>query len=212
MPLSTWLAFLLVSLAATFSPGPGVLLAISTSVTLGPRRTLYSSAGNALGVFTVAVVAVTGLGLLLQTSAIAFGVLKTFGAAYLIYLGVRQWRRKAEPGHPAAAVPAATVTSRAGVFLRGLLVALTNPKAILFFTAVFPQFMQTSSPDPARFLLLTSTFVVCVLASHLFYVVLAARLGNGMLGAARMHGLNRASGLVFIGLGCALLTLSRRPA
>lgn len=211
MELSNWLAFLLISLAATFTPGPAVLLAISSSVALGPRRTLYGSAGNALGVFLVALVAVTGLGLVLQTSAIAFGVLKVLGAAYLIYLGVRQWRRKPDPVQQDAQA-AATVSSRSGVFLRGLLVALTNPKAILFFTAVFPQFMQSGSLDPARFMLLTSTFVACVLISHMFYVLLAARLGSRFTGPARMRNVNRASGLVFMGLGCALLTLSRRQA
>ncbi|MES2259622.1 MAG: LysE family translocator [Pseudomonadota bacterium] len=208
MPLSSWSAFLFISLAATFSPGPGVLLAISTCLTLGPRRTLYSSAGNAVGVFGIAAVAVTGIGLLLRTSPTAFALLKVVGAVYLIYLGVRQWRSKkglALPG--AAAAQAATATSRSGIFVRGLLVALTNPKAILFFTAVFPQFMGAGSVDPVRFLLLTSIFVVCVLVSHLFYIVLAARLGRGTMSPVSMSYLGRLSALVFIGLGCALLLL-----
>ncbi|PRC91818.1 LysE family translocator [Solimicrobium silvestre] len=212
MPLATWITFLFVSLAATFSPGPGVLLAISTSVTLGARRTLYSSAGNALGVFIVATVAITGLGLLLQTSTMAFSVLKIIGAGYLIYLGVRQWRSKAAAAQPKTTT--AIASTRSKVFLHGLLVALTNPKAILFFTAIFPQFIQTSHPDPVRFLLLTSTFVVCVVTSHLFYITLATRMGssiigtNGMMGTTRMRYLNRASGLIFIGLGCAVLTIT----
>jgi homoserine/homoserine lactone efflux protein len=206
--MSSWSAFLCISLVATFSPGPGVLLAISTCLTLGPRSTLYSSAGNAVGVFAVASVAVTGVGLLLHTSAVAFAVLKAVGAAYMIYLGVRQWRGKTGLDLPGAAAQEYAGATRSSIFLRGLLVALTNPKAILFFTAVFPQFMQAGSADPARFLLLTSTFVVCVLISHLFYIALAARLNARAMSAVRMQRLSRLSALVFIGLGCALLLLS----
>ncbi len=211
MPLSTWTAFLFIALAATFSPGPGVLLAISTCLALGPRSTMYSSAGNAVGVCVVAAMAATGIGLLLHTSAIAFSVLKAAGAACLIYLGLRQWRSNTGPDLPATATLAAAGTTRSSIFLRGLLVALTNPKAILFFTAVFPQFMAAGSAGPVRFLVLTSTFVLCVLVSHLFYIVLAARLRRSTPSVACMRRLSRLSALTFIGLGCAMLLLSSHP-
>jgi len=160
MTVSTWLLFLSVSLAAAFSPGPGVLMAISTATTMGARRALYSSAGNALGVFIVATTAVAGLGLLLKTSALAFGALKVAGAAYLIYLGIKAWRHASlvtettETAAPAVAQPSAAEASRLSTFRAGLLVAVSNPKAILFFTAVFPQFMPPDHVDPVRFLLL----------------------------------------------------------
>lgn len=210
MAMSSWLTFLFVSLAATFSPGPGVLLAITNSVNLGPRQALASSAGNALGVFIVAVVSVTGFGLLLQNSAIAFVVLKTFGAGYLIYLGIRQWRSKVDllqkitvaPSN--AALPSLSIFN---TFKRGVLVALSNPKAILFFTAVFPQFMPSNQLDLLRFFILTSSFVVCVLISHLFYIAFATRLGKGWMSAARSGTLNRVSGTIFVVLGLSLLTL-----
>jgi homoserine/homoserine lactone efflux protein len=215
MAMSTWLVFLLASLVATFSPGPAVLLAISTSASVGLRRTAYSSAGNALGVFIVATAAAAGVGMLLQTSAIAFTALKALGAGYLVYLGVRQWRRRAAPVESGAATAAsasapAGVATRRGLFLRGLLVALTNPKAILFFSAIFPQFMHSN--EPALFALLTSTFVACTLASHLCYVLAARAIGKRAMSASRARLANRAGGAVFIGLGCSLLTLSARPA
>ncbi|MFM9434847.1 homoserine/homoserine lactone efflux protein [Janthinobacterium sp. CG_23.3] len=209
MTMSTWLVFLLASLVTTFSPGPGVLLAISTSASVGVRRTAYSSAGNALGVVVVATTAAAGVGMLLQTSAVAFAALKALGAGYLVYLGVRQWRRRAAPLQPAAA-GAATVATRRGLFLRGLLVALTNPKSILFFSAVFPQFMHDN--EPALFALLISTFVACTLLSHLCYALLARAIGKRAMGASRARLANRAGGAVFIGLGCSLLGLSARPA
>lgn len=212
MSFSTWLIFLSVSLAAAFSPGPGVLMAISTASGHGARRAFYSSAGNALGVFLVATAAVTGLGLMLKASALGFGLLKLAGAAYLIYLGVRAWRNAGKPTAAAATAEQtptpALPASRLATFRAGLLVAISNPKAILFFTAVFPQFMPPDHVDPLRFLLLTTTFTSCTLISHFFYVSCAAWLKRNVASSARRRRLaGRSTGLVFIGMGGALLTV-----
>jgi threonine/homoserine/homoserine lactone efflux protein len=209
MTVSTWLLFLSVSLAAAFTPGPGVLMAISTAGTQGAGRALYSSAGNALGVFIVATTAVAGLGLILKTSALAFGALKLIGAAYLIYLGIKTWRqssRDASPAPLAAAVQAVQMT-RWATFRAGLLVAVSNPKAILFFTAVFPQFMPPDHVDPVRFLMLTSVFTACSLLSHLFYVVGTSWLKRRVRQSARRSRFaKRLTAVIFMGMGGALLT------
>jgi threonine/homoserine/homoserine lactone efflux protein len=219
MTVSTWLLFLSVSLAAAFSPGPGVLMAISTATTMGARRAFYSSAGNALGVFIVATTAVAGLGLLLKTSALAFAALKVAGAAYLIYLGIKAWRgaslvtetaQAAATADPTVGVAGPVVeASRLSTFRSGLLVAVSNPKAILFFTAVFPQFMPPDHVDPLRFLLLTSTFTSCTLLSHFFYVACASWLKRSVKQSiARTRLAKRTTGVIFVGMGGALLTLS----
>ena len=215
MTASTWLLFLSVSLAAAFSPGPGVLMAISTASTQGARRALYSSTGNALGVFIVATTAVAGLGLVLKTSAIAFGALKLAGAAYLVYLGIKTWRSASlhvaptEAEANVAPAPQSVQASRFSTFRSGLLVAVSNPKAILFFTAVFPQFMPPDHVDPVRFLLLTSTFTACTLISHFFYVACASWLKRSVKqSAARSRLAKRSTAVVFVGMGGALLSLT----
>lgn len=206
MSFSTWLLFLSVSLAAAFSPGPGVLMAISTASSQGARRAFYSSAGNALGVFIVATTAVTGLGLLLKASELAFGLLKLAGAAYLVYLGIKAWRGAGQQTAQAASPP--VQESRFSTFRAGLLVAISNPKAILFFTAVFPQFMPHDYIDPLRFMLLTTTFTACTLLSHFFYVSCAAWLKRNVAASARRRRLaGRSTAVVFIGMGGALLTV-----
>lgn len=214
MTLSTWLVFLSVSLLAAFSPGPGVLMAISTATTLGARRALYSSAGNALGVFSVATMAVAGLGLLLKTSAVAFGALKFAGAAYLIYIGIKAWRSAGQMSqaaqHAVAAAPQPAAANGLRIFRSGLLVALSNPKSILFFTAVFPQFMPADHLDTGRFLLLTTTFTCCTLLAHFFYVACATWLKRSVKqNLARSRLARRGTGVMFIGMGGALLTLSQ---
>ncbi len=206
MDFSTWLLFLSVSLAAAFSPGPGVLMAISTASCQGARRALYSSAGNALGVFIVAATAATGLGLVLKTSALAFALLKVCGAAYLVYLGIKAWRNAGAPAAARALQP--IEPSRLRTFRAGLLIAISNPKAILFFTAVFPQFMPHDHIDLHRFLLLTSTFTLCTLVSHFFYVSCAAWLARTVAASASRRRLaGRSTAVVFIGMGGALLVV-----
>lgn len=208
MTVSTWLLFLSVSLAAAFTPGPGVLMAISTASTQGAGRALYSSAGNALGVFIVATTAVAGLGLILKTSALAFGALKLIGAAYLIYLGIKTWRQSSRDAGPAALAAAAQAVqmTRWATFRAGLLVAVSNPKAILFFTAVFPQFMPPDHVDPVRFLMLTSVFTACSLLSHLFYVVGTSWLKRRVRqSAGRSRFAKRLTAVIFMGMGGALL-------
>lgn len=208
MSFSTWLLFLSVSLAAAFSPGPGVLMAISTASSRGARRAFYSSAGNALGVFIVATTAVTGLGLVLKASELAFGLLKLAGAAYLVYLGIKAWRNAGRQTAEQQQQQPPVEESRWSTFRAGLLVAISNPKAILFFTAVFPQFMPHDHIDPLRFLLLTSTFTACTLLSHFFYVSCAAWLKRNVAASAKRRRLaGRSTALVFIGMGGALLTV-----
>src|SRR3990167_4353267 len=95
MHLSNWLAFCGVAFLVTFSPGPGVLLAISNAMAHGKRDWVASSLGNATGLFIISGVAMAGMGAILAVSALAFTVLKGVGALYLVYLGIRQWRSQA---------------------------------------------------------------------------------------------------------------------
>jgi threonine/homoserine/homoserine lactone efflux protein len=203
MTLSLWLSFVAVALAATFSPGPGVLLAISTTLALGVRRTIYSSAGNAAGVFIVSCIAVSSAGLLFAHSPAAFTALKAAGAGYLAWLGIQQWRQADHA--PAAAPTNSHDGSRRAVFLRGLAVACSNPKSILFFTAVFPQFLPMEQMTGARFLLLSLTFVACMFVSHLSYVLLTAKAGARLLEGNGMRRLRRVMGALFVLMAVGLL-------
>ena len=206
MTFATWFAFLCLALAASFSPGPGVLLAISTSLAVGARRTAYSSAGNAAGVFVVACLAVSGVGLLFHRSPMALAALKLAGAGYLAWLGVRQWRVAGQgtPGSGAAGLVAAETGSRLALFRRGMLVACCNPKAILFFAAVFPQFLPPGQVDVRSFLLLSLTFVSCTFVSHLSYVIAAGTVGTRVLAGQGMARLQRGTGLLFIALAIGM--------
>ncbi len=210
MPFSTWLLFCGVALLASFSPGPGVLLAISNSVAVGPRHTVFSSLGNAAGLFIVSGAATAGMGALLAVSASAFLVVKVVGAAYLVYLGIKQWRSPPLSLEPTTTGAQPHTAGR--LFLQGLGVAVTNPKAILFFTALFPQFLTPGEPLLMQTLLLTATFTVLALASHAFYVGLFRALRRFLTSARRMRLFNRISGGLFVALGVSLLGLRNKTA
>lgn len=213
MHFSNWLLFCGVALLVTFSPGPAVLLAISNAIAVGARRAMISSLGNGVGLFIISGVAMAGMGVVLATSATAFMLLKLAGALYLVYLGVKQWRSKTSI--------ADSVTSKTGViaphsgwklFRQGLTVALTNPKAILFFSALFPQFMVPGEPVTLQFVVLTTSFVACAMLAHLFYACLARLLKSQLASPARARLFNRISGGAFVLLGLSLLRLRSKAA
>ena len=208
MHLSNWLLFCSVALLVTFSPGPAVLLAISNAIAVGPRRAMISSMGNGFGLFIISGVAMAGMGVVLATSATAFMLLKLAGALYLVYLGIKQWRSKTSiVANAPVALGAANPNSFWKLFRQGLTVALTNPKAILFFSALFPQFITPGEPVAIQFTVLTTSFVACAMLAHLFYANLARLLKTQLATPGRARLFNRISGGAFVLLGLSLLRL-----
>ena len=205
MTLAHWFVFCGVSLLMCFTPGPAVLLAVSNSVDVGARRTAFSSLGSSLGIFAVSGLAMIGMGTVLALSANAFLVMKVAGAAYLIWLGIKRWRsQEALIASDAGTAPVQRRERKNWqLVVQGLGVSLTNPKAILFFSALFPQFVVPGEPLVAQYLLLTTTFAVCALVSHAFYVALISVVKGHVVARARLF--NRIVGGTFMALGVGLL-------
>jgi len=205
MHFSTWIIYAAVAIAAILTPGPAVFLAISNSVAFGWRRVSFSSLGNILGLLVVSSLAMAGLGALLKTSAAVFTAVKLVGAGYLIYLGLKQWRAKASLFTRAA--ESAGTRSNGQLFSQGLLIALTNPKAVLFFTALFPQFLRSDQALAPQFLILTSTFMAFSFLSLMVYAQLAHTARGWFADPGRSAWFNRVTGCVFFTLGLGMLRL-----
>ena len=213
MDITTWLLFIAVGTAAVVSPGPAILLAISNSVRFGLSKVLLSSLGNITGLFILSTAAIFGLGAILKTSNHLFLIVKIIGAAYLIYLGIRQWRSTAnffaeqininEPSN------AGNHKSKSNlkIFSEGFLIAMTNPKAILFFTALFPPFIDTNKALPQQFLIMTFTFMAMSFICLMSYGFLASRVKGWFAVGNRTTWFNRVLSSVFIAIGAGVMTL-----
>ncbi len=209
MELHTWFLYVTVALVAIISPGPAVLLAINNSIIHDIKATVFSSFGNVLGLFVLSSAAMLGLGVVLKTSIILFTVFKIAGALYLIYIGVKQFRNLNtifEQVHLAHTKSAAHYFA---IFRKGFLICVTNPKPIIFFTALFPLFLEPTTPIVPQFFILTLTFMVLSFMTLMSYAFFARSLKQWFCTKKRATGFNRVSGAIFIALGFGLLGLKR---
>ena len=154
----TLLAFALVSFIGIATPGPTVLLALTNGSRFGVRRALIDMVGAVLSDFVLIGAVALGLGALLAASEFWFSVVKWIGAGYLAFLGIMLLRSKGtlnETLH--GAVENGSGTARA-IFLKSFLVAVTNPKGYLFFSAFLPQFITAAEPQIPQYTLLALVF------------------------------------------------------
>lgn len=205
------LAFTLLAAVAVASPGPAIIMAINNSLAFGPRYAVWSSLGNACGLFCLSAAAVSGLGALLASSEWMFNAVKVLGAGYLLYLGVKQLINK----HPILVQEVqpdgkAITPSRLKLYKSAFLTAVTNPKATTFSTALFPQFINQDAALLPQFLVLTCIFMGLSLASLSVYAAAAARAKSVLTRPALSLWINRLVGSAFICFSAAILTV-RRP-
>ncbi len=198
-------AFLLITLVLVLTPGPIVTLVIATGATQGTRAALVTVAGTSIGNAILVSAIAAGLGFVLQYAAILFEVLRFAGAAYLIWLGIQAWRGagRLTDGAPSP--------ERRVHFRRGMIVAVSNPKTIAFFTAFLPQFVDPHLPAAPQLTVMCAVAIAMAACTDCAYA-LAAGVGRAwFLQPARVKLLGRLSGLALIG-GGIWLSLARRPA
>ena len=204
MDFTVWILFVAVAFIAIVSPGPATLLTVSNSLTHGTRSVYLSALGNEMGIFILSLSAILGLGVVLQTSATLFLIVKVIGAAYLIYLGIRQWRSKTNLFSQTDALSKLS-KSHTHFFREGFLIAVTNPKAVLFFTALFPQFINLNNALVPQFFIMTLTFMVMSFLTLVTYGKLAFKAKNWFSTQRRVKWFNHIVGGLFVAIGVGLL-------
>jgi len=203
------LAFLLAGVVLVVVPGPSVLFIVGRALAHGRRAALTSVAGNTTGVLLIVVAVALGVGAVAAASAAVFGVLKIVGAVYLVYLGVQTWRHR---GDLAAALTAPGGPSGGRVFWQGVVVGATNPKVLVLFVALLPQFTDPGAGSLGVQMLVLGV-LFCVLAAVLDSVWgLAAGAARDWFATspARLRRVGGAGGLMMIGLGATLALTGRR--
>jgi homoserine/homoserine lactone efflux protein len=209
MALEMWLAFVVAAILIAVSPGAGAIQAMATGMTHGVRRGYWSIAGMEAGLMLQLALIAVGLGAAVAGSIVAFNVVKWIGVLYLVYLAVRQWRSVTTDLR--AQLGAVVDGGRLGLLTRGFLVNATNPKSLVFFLAVLPQFVVPTAPLLPQYLTIGVTMVAVDLVVMGLYTGLAVRLVEWLHTPRQQTILNR----VFSGLfatAAVLLSLLRRTA
>ncbi|MGH8930969.1 MAG: LysE family translocator [Egibacteraceae bacterium] len=203
-------AFTLTALAVIAAPGPSVLFVISRSLVLGRAAGLATVFGNALGVYMQVVAVAFGIGALVQRSVAIFTAIKLVGAVYLMYLGAQAIRhRRSLPGALDAVVEAKTPRR---VLQEAFVVGIANPKNIVFFTAILPQFVDRQAGHvPVQMLLLGAVFFAVALISDSVWALVASA-ARSWLGRSprRLEAIGGAGGLAMIGIGARLALTGRK--
>jgi threonine/homoserine/homoserine lactone efflux protein len=202
MSIELYLAYVLACFVITIIPGPTVTLIVANSLTHGTRAGLWNVAGTQLGLGLMMMVLVVGLASIIATMGVWFDWLRLLGAAYLIWLGWKLLRSEGGFDQPGAAPK-----PRGGFFLQGFLVLLGNPKALLWFGAFIPQFVDPTGDYVWQVVLLGVTAMATAAISDGAYAILAGGAGR-LLSRQRVRLVSRISGVCLIG-GGAWLALTR---
>ena len=209
MEFTTWLTFFAASWAISISPGPGAIASMSAGLNHGFRYGYVTIIGLVLGIWTQLLVVGVGLGALVAASSTAFTVVKWLGVAYLVWLGIQQWRAPARP--MVAATESTEVISQRALILRAWMINIVNPKGTVFLLAVVPQFITLSAPLLPQYLIIGATLAFTDMVVMAGYTALASRVLGALKDPSHIRAMNRTFGGLFVVAG-SLLALFKRSA
>jgi homoserine/homoserine lactone efflux protein len=203
---SLWLALAGAGVLISFTPGAGAINTMSNSLNAGFRRSMWGILGQQAALVIHVVIVALGVGVLVASSPVAFNVIRYSGAAYLVYLGIRQFLAK--PDLEQEKVAGLRNEPAWSIFRRGFWVNLLNPKAIIFFLAFMPQFIRPELPLLTQYAVLTATIVaIDILVMWFFFAAAARSFERFTRSAGGQLVLNRSFGVLFVAVGILLALL-----
>jgi threonine/homoserine/homoserine lactone efflux protein len=203
MSLQIYWLYLGAVLLISATPGPNIFYVTTRSIRFGFGAAMLAMAGCLLALALMLTASIAGVSAFMLAVPAAFEALKYPGAAYLIFLGVHTWRAPvADLGSPTS--PRETA-SRLSHSRGGFLVGISNPKLLVFAAAFFPQFIARDAPWVPQFGLLVATFLAVEAGAYVTVASSARGLARYLVQAVWQKRINRVSGAIFAGFGCALL-------
>ncbi len=199
MDLNLYIAFFVATTIMILLPGPSVMLTVAHSISYGWRRALATVAGATIGVGIQLAITLVGMTSLMVLMAEWFEWLRWAGVAYLVYLGVTEFRAK-----PPTQENGGNAKTGRACFWQGFIVSATNPKTLLFYAAFFPQFIDSALAPVPQMVTLSVTFVVIALIFDGSYALLASRARGWLADARRARIRGRITGTILIGAGLGL--------
>ncbi|HEY0286643.1 MAG TPA: LysE family transporter [Pseudomonas sp.] len=207
MSLETWLAFFAACWIISISPGAGAIASMSSGLQYGFLRGYWTAMGLQLALIVQIAIVAAGLGAVLATSALAFTLIKWFGVAYLVYLGIKQWR--ALPSNMSEDTTIRPIGKPLALVTRGFLVNISNPKALVFMLAILPQFIDTHLPLVPQYAVLMVTMVSVDLTVMAGYTGLASKVLRLLKTPKQQRRMNRTFAGLFVSAAAFLATLHR---
>jgi threonine/homoserine/homoserine lactone efflux protein len=207
MTWSTWFMFFVVETALCFTPGPAVLLVLSQALTRGSSKAVWSIGGIIAANTVYFVLSATGIGAILLASYQLFFAIKWAGAAYLVWLGVSAFFGKSKVLSVGRDERAPASSGR--MFLNGFILQMANPKALVFFTALLPQFINPKAAVIPQVAILAITSMLVEFFVQLFYAVLAGRVTHLATQPRFAAITNRIAGSLLVGAGIGMAAIRR---
>ena len=206
MNIDTFLIYSVIAFLYVLSPGPAVMLAIVNGIRTDMKTVAVSCFANILGLAVLSTASILGLGVLILTSATLFLIVKIIGAFYLMYLGIKFLRNKGILNIDAMEKNVKP-KSKKSYFFESFFVAVTNPKPIIFFTAIFPQFLNLHEAIAPQFFIMTGEFLFFSFFGLCTYAFLSKKSKALLSNEKRMYWFNKFTGGLFIFLGLGLLRI-----
>lgn len=201
MELPVYFAFVIATTFMIALPGPSVLLTVAHSISFGWRHALSTVAGATIGIAVQLMVAAIGLTSLLHTAAEALEWLRWAGAAYLVFLGIKQWRYANEP----LKVDTSSV-SRSNLLLQGVITTILNPKSLIFIAAFLPQFVDAAQSIAIQFAVIVPTFLVITFSVTSIWAIVGSNVRVVLQSQRAFKSILRTTGglMVIAGIGLAM--------
>lgn len=210
MSLHVWIFYVLTVLVISAIPGPNMMLVMSHGALYGWKRSMATMAGCMTALLLMITLSAGGLGLFFQTWPRIFDLVRLIGAAYLIYLGIQAWKAAGQGSKMLSSMTTARLKahSAATLYRTGMLVTITNPKAILFTVALLPQFMRPHANPWVQFAELIFTFWLIEMSWYMFYAQLGTKISSLLRTPRANQILQRATGSIFMTLGITLFVMA----
>lgn len=204
METSLWLSYVaLISVLIAF-PGPSSLLITMHGYQYGLKKTHYSIFSNLFGSIILMSLSALGLGAILTASEYLFTIIKYIGAAYLIYLGIKTWRKTSIIEGDACYLSGHNIEVRGTLLKQGFFTGLSNPKDLIFFTALFPVFINAQQPIIEQLFILMTTYIVIDYVIKIVYALVGKRINEQFSNQSFVRIFNRLTGGMFITAGVVL--------
>ena len=209
MSFNLIMLFVLTVFVASIIPGPSMLLALTHGMRYGAKKTIASAMGNVTVTLVQASISLAGLGTILFSSEIIFQLIKWAGAGYLIYMGISMLRSSNMSLSPTQLNQSTKSHSLNEMYMQSAFVTAGNPKAIIFFTAVFPQFINPDAPYLSQFFILVSTCILSAFCCFMIYALGGQKIASLFSNASVMKYIQKTIGGTFIGAGIGLAVSNR---